>query len=146
MGKLYVSKKAIQKYGYDHFRNFNFNNYCDIADEEFKELDDGLLIIANSEVDDPNRDIFLQVDETDNFYSQFINIEDIRYEIELVYYSKFFNIKKVCEESGVSYQSYRNFKNNCAPLSTKKVKTLLNTMIKIGNKLDNELIQIGMKE
>lgn len=142
MGKLYVSKKAIQKYGYDHFKNFNYNNYCNIADGSFKELDDGLLIIANSEINDPDKDIFLQVDETDNEFSQFNNIEEIRSEIDLVYYSQFFNMKKICEKSNVLYQTYRNFKNNCAPLSINKIKALLNTMKNVTKDIDESLISL----
>lgn len=143
MKKMYVSKKAIMKYGYDYFKNFSFNNYYDIADQELKELDDGLLIIANSEINDPDKDIFVFADETDINFATYYNIEKIRLEIELVYYSQFFSMKRVCETSDVSYQTYRNFKNNCAPLSTNKIKTLLNTMIKISNNLNNELIQLN---
>lgn len=145
MGKLYVSRKAIQKYGYDYFVNFSYNKYCALADQDFKELEDGLLIIANSEINDPDRDIFLQVDESDNEFSQFNNIEDIRLEIELAYHSQYFNMKKICELANINYQVYRNWKNSCKPFNDDKIKKLLNAMINTTKDIENSLISLSPK-
>lgn len=145
MRRLYVSRKAIQKYGYDHFRNFSFNNYCAIADLDFKELDDGLLIIANSNINDPNKDIFLQADESDNNFSHFTDIENIRLEIELAYHSQYFNMKKICELANINYQVYRNWKNSYKPFNDDKIKKLLNAMLNTTKDIENSLISLSPK-
>lgn len=145
MGRLYISKKAIQKYGYDHFKNIGFNNYRDIADDDFKELDDGLLIVANSTINDPDKDIFVQADETDNEFSQFHDIENIRLEIELAYHAQYFNMKKICELACINYQVYRNWKNSYKPFNDDKIKKLLSTMINITKDIEDSLISLSPK-
>ena len=140
MKRLYVSNNAIKKYGYNHFRNFTFNNYCDIADKKLKELEDGLLIIANSEINDPNKDIFILIDETDINFATYNDIEDIRLEIELSYHSQFFNMKKICELASVNYQTYRNWKNSYTSFSSDKIKKLLIAMTSITKDIKDSLI------
>lgn len=145
MRRLYVSNNAIKKYGYNHFRNFTFNNYCDIADKKLKELEDGLLIIANSEINDPNKDIFIFIDETDINFATYDDIEDIRLKIELSYHSQFFNMKKICELASINYQTYRNWKNSYKPFNDDKIKKLLNAMINTTKDIEESLISLSSK-
>ena len=95
---------------------------------------------ANSEINDPNKDIFIFVDETDINFATYDDIEDIRLEIELSYHSQFFNMKKICELASVNYQTYRNWKNSYTSFSPDKIKKLLIAMTSITKDIKDSLI------
>lgn len=134
MKKLLISNEAICKYGYGHFKDFNYDQLDSIADDDFKELDDGLLIIKD------DGDILVQATETDETFN---NIESIRYEIELIYHSQFFQMKSICENSGIKYQTYRNWKNNKQSFGIDKIKKMLNTMIQVSKSIESSLIELN---
>lgn len=134
MKKLFISNEAISKYGFGHFKNFNYDALVRMADDDFKELEDGLLIIKD------DNDILIQATEADD---KFNDIEDIRYEIELIYHSQFFNMKSICEYTGIKYQTYRNWKNNNQSFGNDKIKKLLNAMIDVSKEIENSIIDMN---
>lgn len=58
----------------------------------------------------------------------------------LVVQSENFNMRVICEKAGISYSTYRGFKNNKQPFSRQKIYALLRTMNRVGNESwDDEL-------
>lgn len=51
----------------------------------------------------------------------------------LVVQSENFNMRVICEKAGISYSTYRGFKNNKQPFSRQKIYELLRTMNRVGN-------------
>lgn len=51
----------------------------------------------------------------------------------LVVQSENFNMRVICEKAGISYSTYRGFKNNKQPFSIQKIYELLRTMNRVGN-------------
>lgn len=56
----------------------------------------------------------------------------------LIVQSEYFNMRVICEKAGVSYSTYRGFKNNKQPFSNQKIYKLLKTMNTIGNECWDE--------
>ena len=48
-------------------------------------------------------------------------------------YSENYNMRVICEKAGISYSTYRGFKNNNQPFSTQKALQLLRCMFEIGS-------------
>lgn len=57
--------------------------------------------------------------------------------LQLIHYSKYFNMKEVCELAEVNYGSYRNFKSNQQryPLSDENIEKLLQAMKAISKQI-----------
>lgn len=122
--KLFVSDEAIEKYGYAHFRRFEYDDFNLIATwGEFVELEDGLLLNR-----DDMDDYYLQVSEDD---CSFNDIEGLANKIELAYNTQFFNMTSVCELAKVNYSTFKGWKNNGLGMSEKKVIQLLKAMKEI---------------
>ena len=56
----------------------------------------------------------------------------------LIVQSENFNMRVICERAGISYSTYRGFKNNKQPFSRQKIYELLRTMKTIGNECWDE--------
>ena len=55
-------------------------------------------------------------------------------------YSENYNMRVICEKAGISYSTYRGFKNNKQPFSEQKALQLLKCMFEVGsNCWDSEL-------
>ncbi len=63
----------------------------------------------------------------------------------LIVQSENFNMRVICEKAGVSYSTYRGFKNNKQPFSRQKILELLKTMNAVGNDCWNEDIELTYK-
>ena len=56
----------------------------------------------------------------------------------LVVQSENFNMRVICEKAGISYSTYRGFKNNKEPFSRQKIYDLLRAMNAVGNECWDE--------
>ena len=66
--------------------------------------------------------------------------DDSRVKELLIVQSEYFNMRVVCERAGISYSTYRGFKNNKKPMSYEKELELLKSMSMIGGECwDKEL-------
>lgn len=66
--------------------------------------------------------------------------DDSRVKELLIVQSEYFNMRVVCERAGISYSTYRGFKNNKKPMSSEKELELLRSMSMIGGECwDKEL-------
>ncbi len=127
--KLFISDEALEKYGYAHFKGFEYEDFKSIATwGEFIELEDGLLLNR-----DDMDDYYIQATEDD---CSFNDIEDLVNKIELAYNTQFFNMTKVCEVAKVNYNTFKGWKNNGLCMSEKKIIQILKTMKEISNDIE----------
>ena len=56
-------------------------------------------------------------------------------------YSENYNMRVICEKAGISYSTYRGFKNNNQPFSTRKALQLLKCMFEIGSNCWNDELE-----
>jgi hypothetical protein len=64
--------------------------------------------------------------------------DDSALEELLIVQSENFNMRVICERAGISYSTYRGFKNNKQPFARQKIYELLRTMNAIGNECWDE--------
>lgn len=102
--KLYISDQALEKYGYAYFQGMEAENYRYDADNELKELEDGLLMSR-----DDMGNIHLQAQEDDEVFNDIMDIMDIIY---IDSHSNIFNMKAICERANIGYSTYRNWKSS----------------------------------
>ena len=71
--------------------------------------------------------------------------DDSALEELLIVQSENFNMRVICERAGISYSTYRGFKNNKQPFSRQKMYELLRTMKAIGSECWDEDLEYTYK-
>ena len=71
--------------------------------------------------------------------------DDSTLEELLIVQSENFNMRVICERAGISYSTYRGFKNNKQPFSRQKIYELLRTMKAIGSECWDEDLEDAYK-
>ena len=71
--------------------------------------------------------------------------DDSALEELLIVQSENFNMRVICERAGISYSTYRGFKNNKQPFSRQKMYELLRTMRAIGSECWDEDLEYTYK-
>lgn len=111
----------------------------EVTDKEWMEL----LDKENLEYDDYSQYVTeskLRTIAWDYSYKGHYDSDDSALDELLVVQSENFNMRVICEKAGISYSTYRGFKNNKQPFSRQKMCKLLRTMNRIGNESwDDEL-------
>lgn len=124
MEKLFVSDKALEKYGYSHFKDVDYDDYKSFATDEFTELENGLLV-SRDDMDN----IYISATEEDEVYN---DIDDIQNIIYIDSHIEVFNMRVICERAGVAYSTFRNWKynNNYKGMSDYKIERIVEEMKK----------------
>ena len=97
----------------------------DLADDEYCEL-----TVREIEISDKEWIELINKGKTDS--------DDSALEELLIVQSENFNMRVICERAGISYSTYRGFKNNKQPFSRQKMYELLRTMKAIGSECWDE--------
>lgn len=119
--KLFISDEALEKYGYAYFKGMEADDYRYEANDDFKELEDGLLVSRSDMYD-----IYLQANEDDESYNDINDIQDIIY---IDSHCEAFNMRVICERASVGYSTFRNWKANAyRGLSDYKISRLVEEM------------------
>lgn len=74
-------------------------------------------------------------------YNGHIDSDDSAIDELLIVQSENFNMRVICEKAGISYSTYRGFKNNKQPFSRKKMLELLRAMNIVGNESWNDSLE-----
>lgn len=122
--KLFISDEALEKYGYAHFKDVDYDDYKYNADDEYRQDDDGILYTR-----DDMYNIYLCVNEDD---STFTDIDDIQNIIYIDSHIEVFNMRVICERAGVAYSTFRNWKynNNYKGMSEYRIERIVEEMKK----------------
>lgn len=126
--KLYVSSKLIKEKGYAYLMDVEYDDFKGLANNDSVELEDGVILTR-----DDMYDLYLSLTEED---SGFEDIEELRNQIVLDYYSKSFNMKNICEKANVNYTTYRAWKQK--GLNPYKIIALLEEMKKLSSEIEFE--------
>lgn len=119
--KLFISDEALEKYGYAYFNGMEADDYQYEADNELKELEDGLLMCR-----DDMENIYLSANEYDESFNDIDDIQDIIY---IDSHCEAFNMRVICERASVGYSTFRNWKANAyRGLSDYKISRLVEEM------------------
>lgn len=119
--KLFISDKALEKYGYAYFKGMEVDDFKYEADNEFKELEDGLLVSRSDMYD-----IYLQANEYDESFNDIDDIQDIIY---IDSHINIFNMVEICKRAGIAESTYRNWRSKgYKGLSDYKINKLVEEM------------------
>ena len=119
--KLYISDEALEKYGYAYFKDMEADDFKYEADNELKELEDGLLL-SRSDMGD----IYLQANEYDESFN---DIDDIQNIIHIDSHINVFNMIEICKRAGIAESTYRNWRSKgYKGLSDYKISRLVEEM------------------
>ena len=119
--KLYISDEALEKYGYAYFKDMEADDYRYEANDDFKELEDGLLLSR-----DDMYNIYLQANEYDESFNDIDNIQDIIY---IDSHINVFNMIEICKRAGIAESTYRNWRSKgYKGLSDYKISRLVEEM------------------
>ncbi len=121
--KLYISDEALEKYGYAYFKDMEADDYRYEANDDFKELEDGLLLSR-----DDMYNIYLQANECDESFNDIDDIQDIIY---IDSHINVFNMIEICKRAGIAESTYRNWRSKgYKGLSDYKISRLVEEMKK----------------
>lgn len=121
--KLYISDAALEKYGYAYFNGMEADDFQYEADNELKELDDGLLMCR-----DDMENIYLSANEYDEVFNDIDDIQDIIY---IDSHINVFNMIEICKRAGIAESTYRNWRSKgYKGLSDYKISRLVEEMKK----------------
>ena len=121
--KLYISDEALEKYGYAYFKGMEADDFQYEADNELKELDDGLLMCR-----DDMENIYLSANEYDEVFNDIDDIQDIIY---IDSHINVFNMIEICKRAGIAESTYRNWRSKgYKGLSDYKIGRLVEEMKK----------------
>lgn len=119
--KLYISDEALEKYGYAYFKDMEADDYRYEANDDFKELEDGLLLSR-----DDMYNIYLQANEYDESFNDIDDIQDIIY---IDSHINVFNMIEICKRAGIAESTYRNWRSKgYKGLSDYKISRLVEEM------------------
>ena len=119
--KLYISDEALEKYGYAYFKDMEADDYRYEANDDFKELEDGLLLSR-----DDMYNIYLQANEYDESFNDIDDIQDIIY---IDSHISVFNMIEICKRAGIAESTYRNWRSKgYKGLSDYKISRLVEEM------------------
>ena len=121
--KLFISDEALEKYGYAYFKDMEADDYRYEANDDFKELEDGLLLSR-----DDMYNIYLQANECDELFNDIDDIQDIIY---IDSHINVFNMIEICKRAGIAESTYRNWRSKgYKGLSDYKIGRLVEEMKK----------------
>lgn len=121
--KLFISDEALEKYGYAYFKDMEADDYRYEANDDFKELEDGLLLSR-----DDMYNIYLQANEYDESFN---DIDDIQNIIYIDSHINVFNMIEICKRAGIAESTYRNWRSKgYKGLSDYKISRLVEEMKK----------------
>lgn len=119
--KLFISDEALEKYGYAYFKDMEADDYRYEANDDFKELEDGLLLSR-----DDMYNIYLQANEYDESFNDIDDIQDIIY---IDSHINVFNMIEICKRAGIAESTYRNWRSKgYKGLSDYKISRLVEEM------------------
>lgn len=119
--KLYISDEALEKYGYAYFNGMEADDYRYEANDDFKELEDGLLLSR-----DDMYNIYIQANEYDESFN---DIDDIQNIIYIDSHINVFNMIEICKRAGIAESTYRNWRSKgYKGLSDYKISRLVEEM------------------
>ena len=119
--KLFISDEALEKYGYAYFKGMEADDYRYEANDDFKELEDGLLLSR-----DDMYNIYLQASECDESFNDIDDIQDIIY---IDSHINVFNMIEICKRAGIAESTYRNWRSKgYKGLSDYKISRLVEEM------------------
>lgn len=119
--KLFISDEALEKYGYAYFKGMEADDYRYEANDDFKELEDGLLLSR-----DDMYNIYLQANEYDESFNDIDDIQDIIY---IDSHINVFNMIEICKRAGIAESTYRNWRSKgYKGLSDYKISRLVEEM------------------
>lgn len=119
--KLYISDEALEKYGYAYFKDMEADDYRYEANDDFKELEDGLLLSR-----DDMYNIYIQANEYDESFN---DIDDIQNIIYIDSHINVFNMIEICKRAGIAESTYRNWRSKgYKGLSDYKISRLVEEM------------------
>ena len=108
--------------------------WIELLDKENLEYDDYYQYVTESN---------LRVLAWNYSYKGHYDSDDSALDELLVVQSENFNMRVICEKAGISYSTYRGFKNNKQPFSRQKMYELLRTMNRVGNESWDEGLERG---
>lgn len=119
--KLFISDEALEKYGYAYFKGMEADDYRYEANDDFKELEDGLLLSR-----DDMYNIYIQANEYDESFNDIDDIQDIIY---IDSHINVFNMIEICKRAGIAESTYRNWRSKgYKGLSDYKISRLVEEM------------------
>lgn len=130
--KAYRHYRKFEEYVYDDVRMELRSYEIQVTDEEWEKLYSKEILEYDDYKDyTPDSLQWIEIASKQEFHNDVDSFDSVLGEL-VRQYSENFNMKVICEKSGVNYSTFRGFKNNKKQIDKFKLWQILRTMHKIG--------------
>lgn len=133
-----ASISKAYSYYREHKDDLKGDGVCELLTREIEVTDEEWIeLLRKEKLDDSDYSKYannkpLRVIAWNCTYEGFSNSSDFAIDELLIVQSENFNMRVVCNKAGISYSTFRGFKNNKQPFSEMKIYELLRCMNEIG--------------